>query len=200
MDVKMSPEMASQVLFTAGSAELAEREKQNKAPNDTENKDDNKTKPTENAESFGKFVSNDRLADKAYKSPSTTSNTDSKNEKAKLSRNTADEGFNIYSFGDVDFYLNEPSDTLMKQIVMEDRNAAAAYVNAPVMPNTIFEFETLGIAGFTFLGMYTLDHVPEQYSYKNAIFSIKSVKQNISFGMWKTTIGAELRQISRKPQ
>jgi hypothetical protein len=68
------------------------------------------------------------------------------------------------------------------------------------MPNTIFEFETLGIAGFTFLGMYTLDHVPEQYSYKNAIFSIKSVKQNISFGMWKTTIGAELRQISRKPQ
>jgi len=200
MDVKMSPEMSNQVLFTAGSAELADKEKGKKAPNDTENKDDDKTKPTEDAQSFGKFVSNDRLADKAYKSPSTTSNTDAKNENAKLSRNTSDEGFNIYSFGDVHFYLNEPSDTLMKQIVMEDRNAAAAYVNAPVMPNTTFEFETLGISGFTFLGMYTLDHVPEQYSYKNAIWSIKSVKQNISFGMWKTTIGAELRQISRKPQ
>jgi hypothetical protein len=200
MDVKMSPEMSNQVLFTAGSAELAEREKGKKAPNDTENKDDDKTKPTENAESFGRFVSNDRLAEKAYKSPSTTSNTDAKNEKAKLSRNTSDEGFNICSRGNVDFYLNEPSDTLMKQIVMEDKNAAAAYVNTPVMPNTTFEFEILGIAGFTFLGMYTLDHVPEQYSYKNAIWSIKSVKHTISYGTWKTTIGAELRQISRTRQ
>jgi hypothetical protein len=68
------------------------------------------------------------------------------------------------------------------------------------MPNTTFEFEILGIAGFTFLGMYTLDHVPEQYSYKNAIWSIKSVKHTISYGTWKTTIGAELRQISRTRQ
>lgn len=201
MDVKMSPEMASQVIFTAGSAELAARDA--KAPNDTKDDDADKTKPTQDSNSFGRFVSNDRLADKAYKSPATTSNTDNKNTKSALSRNTNDEGFNIYSDSldsGIDYYFNEPSDTLMKQIVMEDRNSAAAYVNTPVMPNTIFEFEVLGIAGFTFLGMFTLDHVPEQYSYKNAVFSIKSVSHTISSGVWKTSIGAELRQISRTPQ
>jgi hypothetical protein len=195
MDVKMSPEMANQVLFTAGSAELEAKEKN--APNNIKNKDDSKTKPTENSDSFGRFVSNDRLATGAYKSPSKISTSDSDSEKGKLSRNTADEGFNIYSERGVDFYLNEPDQTLMKQIVMEDKSAGAVYINSPVMPNTIFEFETLGISGFTFLGMYTLDHVPEQYSYKNSIWSINSVKHTISYGIWKTTIGAQLRQITR---
>lgn len=195
MDVKMSPEMANQVLFTAGKSELAAKE--GKAPNDTSKPDDQKTVPTENADSFGRFVSNDRLATDAYKSPSKISTADSKSEKGKLSRNTNDEGFNIYSERGVDFYLNEPDQTLMKQIVMEDKSAGAVYVNSPVMPNTTFEFETLGISGFTFLGMYTLDHVPEQYSYKNGIWSINSVKHTISQGIWKTTIGAQLRQITR---
>ena len=196
MDVKMSPEMANQVLFSAGSTTANE----NKAPNDTSKTTEEKTVPTENAESYRRFVSNDRLAKGAHKNPTQKSTSDSKSEKGTLTRNTNDEGFNIYSEGTVDFYLNEPDQSLMKQIVMEDKSSGAIYVNSPVMPNTVFEFETLGISGFTFLGMYTLDHVPEQYSYKNGIWSIRSVKHSISYGIWKTTIGAELRQITRSKQ
>jgi len=198
MDVKMSPEMASQVIFTAGSEDLKKREeeeKKNKARGKETKQETSGTVPVTDADSFGKFVSQDRLAPTGNVAQKNES-ADKKPDKQKLTRNTSDEGFNIYTENDIDHYLNEPSKTLMRQIIMEDEAPAAVYANSAIMPNTEFEFETLGIGGFTFLGMFTLDHVPYAYTWENGVWQISKIRQTITPGNWKTTVGAQIRKVS----
>jgi hypothetical protein len=198
LDIKMSPEMAAQVVFTQGSAELKkkeEEEKKNKEQGNNKKSETGGTVPVTDADSFGRFVAGDRLAPKGTVSQNTQSNTQ-KQETKELTRNTDDEGFNIYNQDGVDYYLNEPSSVLMRQIIMEDEAPAAVYANTAIMPNTEFEFETLGIGGFTFLGMFTLDHVPYAYTWENAVWQISKIKQNITAGNWKTSISAQVRKVS----
>jgi len=202
VDIKLSPEMANQVLFTAGSKELKEREdaEKKKAENKDKKEENRGTQIVSDADSFGKFVANDRLAEKAKVAASTTSTSQENPKTKKLTRNTNDEGFNIITVDTngkkVDYYTCEPSQTLMRQVVMEDEAPGAVYANTAIMPNTKFNFETLGIGGFTFLGMFTLDHVPYAYTYNNAVWQISSIKQTVVQGSWKTSISAEVRKIT----
>lgn len=198
MDVKLSPEMAAQVIFVQGSAELKSREaeaKKEREEGKNKKPETAGTVPVTDADSFGRYVASDRLAPPASVAQ-TTPSTSEDSKKAKLTRNTGDEGFNIYQQDNVDYYLNEPSSLLMRQIVMEDEAPAAVYANSAIMPNTEFEFETLGIGGFTFLGMFTLDHVPFAYTWENGVWQISKIKQNITQGSWKTTISAQIRKVS----
>ena len=180
MNVKMIQEMANQVLFTAGSDELQ-----------------GKTVQQTDVSSFGRFVSNDRMGTPNQLKSSQTSINDPANiDKNKIVRSSKDTGFNICTVDNIGYYLNEPDSILMEKIITDDPSPSAVYLNSAIMPGTTFEMEMLGIGGFTYLGQFTLDHVPTQYSYRSSVWQISNIKQSISQGSWKTTITSQIRPIS----
>ena len=92
--------------------------------------------------------------------------------------------------------LIERDADFMRSIVSSDINGTMIYINSYIMPGIHCTVETLGIGGFTFLGQFTFDHVPHQYSYTNAVWQISDIKQSISNGNWKTVITADVRPLS----
>jgi len=92
--------------------------------------------------------------------------------------------------------LIENDKEFMLKILSNENSGKAIYINSPIMSGTKFTMTTLGIGGFTFLGQFTLDHVPKSYAYKNCVWQIADIKQTISSGMWTTTITADCRPLS----
>ena len=92
--------------------------------------------------------------------------------------------------------LVERDSEFMKGILSSDSSGKMIYINSPMMPGTKFEMETLGISGFTFLGQFTLDHVPKPYGYKECVWQIADIKQKVSSNTWTTTITADCRPLS----
>ena len=64
------------------------------------------------------------------------------------------------------------------------------------MGGTTLSLETLGISGFNFLGMFTVENILSNYSYTNAVWQIKDIKHTISDKTWKTSVSANVRPIA----
>lgn len=119
-----------------------------------------------------------------------------KAEEAKLNERATDEGFVVLHryFEGVDYYFNEKDPELMKQLIqIKSKSDPSA---TPVFPGTEFSFSMPGIAGFTFLALFVLDAVPAPYSYKRALFQVKTVTNSISGNNWKTSVVAQVRPLS----
>ena len=94
------------------------------------------------------------------------------------------------------FILIEPEPAFLREVLTRDVSGKTIYINSPIMSGTKFSMTTLGIGGFTFLGQFTIDHVPTAYNSKNCVWQIADIKQTISNGMWNTTITADCRPLS----
>lgn len=71
------------------------------------------------------------------------------------------------------------------------------YINNNVMPGTTLTLEFLGISGIDFLSQFTVEHIPEAYSYTNVVWQVSDVKHNVEDKLWTTTIVAVPRQITK---
>lgn len=178
-DVKMSQEMANQVLFSVGKDQLAGR-----------------TTSQTDTPQFGQFLPHDRLCQAASCEPDKLAPSDPSTEESKQSRNDKTPGFIPCELDGITYYLVEYDDGLMKKIVTDDPSPKAVYLNSAIMAGSKFEMEMLGIAGWSYLGQFVLDNVPKSYSYEKSVWQISTIKHTISGGTWKTTIGAQVRPIS----
>ena len=108
--------------------------------------------------------------------------------------------FYVYTFGsgaDTKRYiLAEKDSVFMTRLLTGTPDPHATYINNAIMPGTTFTMELLGISGITYLSQFTLDHVPNTYNYKNAVWQIADVKQKIENKVWTTSIVAEVRPLT----
>jgi hypothetical protein len=184
LDVKISQEMASQMVAESsdgrkvGGVELRVGVKQ-----------------------ANRFVGNDRLYDVG-----TLNKTEPSNSSPESKVPVSDRDFSPNS-GRFTFYQNkeennkkyliiEKDKMFMQSILSKDATGKMIYINSPILPGTKFTMETLGIGGFTFLGQFTLDHVPSSYAYKKSVWQIADIKQTIANGNWTTEITADCRPLS----
>ena len=184
MNVQMKQEMATQTLLGSNSAVDAKGPKV-----------------------ISKFVSTDRLYGPGsfeYITESEDEKKSKEDEKKKRDEQTvkykaareSDKGFVILMVGNDKYYLTEKDPETMKKIVsLVERNDSSKSLSTPMMPGTEFTFECQGIAGFAFLGMFTLSAVPEPYNNENAVFQVDGVKNIISENNWKTSITAKVRPL-----
>ena len=148
-----------------------------------------------------RFVGNDRLYDRGIIDVTTVSDdsADSDKNKNRSDRDFKLKGWYWYQNGNPDnkrYILVEPDSTFMQNIVSRDKSGTIIYINSPMMAGTKFTMETLGIGGFTFLGQFTLDHVPKTYAYENCVWQIADIKQKIVNGLWTTEVTADCRPLS----
>ncbi len=107
-----------------------------------------------------------------------------------------DKGFVILQNGDDKYYLTEKDPEVMKRIIsLKEGEDEVNPLSTPMMPGTEFTFECQGIAGFAFLGMFTLTSVPKPYSREHAVFQVDGVKNVIAENNWKTSIVAKVRPL-----
>lgn len=92
------------------------------------------------------------------------------------------------------FILTETNSNFLKTILLDAKNSKnTVYTNNGIMPGTDFKMEFLGLSGITFLSQFTLAHVPNSYSYKNAVWQISDVKHRVENKIWTTSITAQAR-------
>ena len=183
MGVKMSQEMANQVMFEVGKSEIK--------PNSSE-----VTKPKTDTTAYGKYVQNDRLFKTITQTPTKVSRGNPKSDTAQREDiDSFKDGVEVFNIGDHEYYFTS-NKNLMEKIVKGDGTPTAVYLNSAIMPGSTFEFETMGIGGFTFLGQFGLKNVPKQYAIGSAIWQISGVRQSIDTGTWKTTVSAQVRPMS----
>jgi len=159
----------------------------------------NKTNVSVDMKKANRFVGNDRLYDVGTVPDTGISDSDKKSEKPVSSRDfTTENRFYCYKRkgGKKKYILTEHDSDFMKSVLTKDNSGTMIYVNSPIMPGTTFTMETLGIGGFTFLGQFTLDHVPNPYNYKGCVWQIRDITQKIGGGTWKTEIKADCRPLS----
>jgi hypothetical protein len=149
---------------------------------------------------YHRFIGSDRLYDYGTITSSLPPSVDSTKTQAEVSDRDFSNKFPFYQDGtkkNKKYLLIEPNVDFMKMVLSSDTTGKMIYMNSPLMPGTKFEMETLGVGGITFLSQFTLDHVPETYSYKNAVWQIADIEQKIAQGgMWTTRIVADCRPLS----
>lgn len=176
--IKMSQEMANQVLFEAGKKELKPGVR----------------KQNTDVTGYGRFVQNDRLFKIGQVAQSPSADISKSDPSSKQSEYNDDSGTK-YVDNKINYYLTVDS-TLMKKVILGDRSNKAVYLNSAIMPGSTCEIEMLGIGGFTYLGQFALKNVPKQYSYTSAVWQIANIKQSIDKASWKTSISAQVRPMS----
>ena len=154
---------------------------------------------------FSRFAAGDRMFDRGF-IPDTTKSTNASppnDERAKFKRYFDENGqsnFLTYKKGSGDnvevFILCEKDSSFLKAVLLDMKNQHAVYTNNPIMPGTEINIELLGIGGITFLSQFTLDHVPDSYSYQRAVWQVSNVKQKVENNMWTTTITAQARPLT----
>lgn len=93
------------------------------------------------------------------------------------------------------YYICEPENDFMNYVLsMPDSNAT--YLNNAIMPSTTLTLELLGISGVNYLSQFTIDHAPEAYCYRNAVWQISDIKQSVSDKSWTTTLTAQVRPLT----
>jgi hypothetical protein len=145
-----------------------------------------------------RFVGNDRLYDYGTIAEQSPANVSTANKKNVSDRKNTDNGQFLmkYRYNKRENIIVDKDVEFMKSVISSDSSGKIIYINSPIMPGTKFEMETLGIGGFTFLGMFTLDHVPKMYRYDNCVWQIGDIKQKITNGTWTTGITADCRPLS----
>ena len=93
-------------------------------------------------------------------------------------------------------YLIEKDAEFLRNMIVSDNKREASYLYSPIMGGTTLSLETLGISGFNFLGMFTVENILSNYSYTNAVWQIKDIKHTISDKTWKTSVSANVRPIA----
>lgn len=95
----------------------------------------------------------------------------------------------------IKYYICEPEKDFMNYVLsLPDTNAS--YLNNAIMPGTNLQLELLGISGVDYLSQFTIDHAPEPYCYRNAVWQISDIKQTVSEKVWKTNITAQVRPLT----
>lgn len=94
------------------------------------------------------------------------------------------------------YILFEPNSDFLKKILHDKKDKSATYLNNPIMPGTNFTMELLGISGIRYLSQFTLNLVPDPYTYKRAVWQVTEIKQKIENKNWTTTITAQVRPLS----
>ena len=94
------------------------------------------------------------------------------------------------------YILAETDGAYMTQLLTGTADPHATYQNNAIMPGTEFTMEILGISGITYLSQFTLDHVPDGYDYKNAVWQVSDIKHKIEGKTWLTTITAQVRPLT----
>ena len=97
---------------------------------------------------------------------------------------------------DIKAYLIEKDAEFLRNMIVSDNKREASYLYSPIMGGTTLSLETLGISGFNFLDMFTVENILSNYSYTNAVWQIKDIKHTISDKTWKTSVSANVRPIA----
>jgi hypothetical protein len=194
--VKLSPEMANQMVMQSASGKGNDQLPPNAAVNTTDPK----------IMVVSRFSRGDRMFDRGIVERTPISNNSDKNsesDRAKFKRFFDENGnstFYTFKKGKGDdaevFILCENDSSFLKSLLLDTKNKDAVYTNNGIMPGTEINIEFLGIAGITFLSQFTLDHVPESYTYKKAVWQVSNVKQKIENNFWTTTITAQARPLT----
>lgn len=182
--VKLSQEMASQMVAQSSAGNNVNGIQQNVG-----------------VQKASKFVGNDRLYEKGI----LDINDESITSRDQITKDVSDRAFSVgtkwYWYqnkkeNDKKYILTEPDAIFMQNIVTSDDSGKIIYINSPMISGTKFTMETLGIGGFTFLGQFTLDHVPKTYNYQNCVWQIADIKQKVGNGVWTTEVAADCRPLS----
>jgi hypothetical protein len=150
-----------------------------------------------------RYSDGDRLFDHGGLPATTDANSVSDEKLAgrkKRILNSDNKVFYMYMYGkgaDVKQYvLAETDSVFMTQLLTGTPDKKAVYMNNAIMPGTTFTMELLGISGITYLSQFTLDHVPDTYSYENAVWQVSDIKHRIENKSWTTTITAQVRPLT----
>jgi len=113
----------------------------------------------------------------------------------KLNDRATEDGFVVWHHpnGKNYYFTERDSDFMQRIIQIKPKDAPAV---TPSFPGTEFTFTMPGIAGFYFLGLFSLDGVPAPYKYDRAVFQVSGVQNSISGNNWKTTVTALVRPLT----
>ena len=146
----------------------------------------------------------DRMFDRVAipKTSAAASNLDPSNDKSKYTRKyfESDSKFNAVALGNGKqkklYILAETSQDFLTKILWDKGDKKAIHINNGIMPGTDLKMEFLGIGGITFLSQFTLDHVPDSYSYERCVWQVSKVSQKVENKVWTTTVTAQARQLT----
>jgi hypothetical protein len=93
------------------------------------------------------------------------------------------------------YFICERDNTFLNYI-LNLPNKKSTHLNNNLMPSTTLTFTLLGMSGINYLSQFVLDHAPEPYNYKNAVWQIMDVRHNIENKNWTTTIIAQPRPLT----
>jgi hypothetical protein len=203
MDVKLSAEMMNQLVMQSANPQAD--------PNGS-----TKTQTVPNP-IVSRYSAGDRLYDKgdlntvvSDKSPSVAAPTGSNaqtsaeeaSEKASIERKQQlrndqnNKTFLIYRSRNEKKYILAERDSSFLNYILKLQKANPLYLNNAIMPGTTLQLTFSGISGINYLSQFLLDHAPEAYNYRNAVWQIMDIKQQIENKNWTTTIVANVRPLT----